>query len=52
MKLYKNMQSILLIAIETLYNQTNMNLLAFHADTTKTNENTNSLKFNVKKLIF
>ena len=34
MKLYKSMENIADIVIETLYYHTNMNLLAFHADST------------------
>ena len=34
MKLYKNMAKIVVIAIETLFYHMNMNIPAFHADTT------------------
>ena len=51
MKVLKNMLNKADTAIEILHFHTNMNGLVFHADITKTNEKTNSPKYNVKKLI-
>ena len=47
------MESDAAIVIEKLYFHTNMNSLDSHVDSTSTNDaNTNSLKYNVKELIF
>ena len=51
MKLYKNMEKIEVIAIETLYYLMNMNIPASHVVIMLINENTNSQKFSVRKLI-
>ena len=51
MKLLKNMENVVGIVIEILYNHMNMILLASHVDITYTNESMNSLKYNERKLI-
>ena len=40
------MLNSVVIAHETRYYQTNMNGLVFHADSTESNESTNSLNYN------
>ena len=51
MKLYKNMAKTVGIVIETHYYHMNTNSLASQVVKMWPNENMNSLKFNVKKLI-
>ena len=52
MKLYKNMENIVVITIDSVFFRTNMNLLAFHADITQTIANTKLVKFKVNEKIF
>ena len=49
MKLLKNMEHNVVIALEALFSHMNMKGLAFHVDITLSKEKTNLLKNNEKK---
>ena len=51
MKLYKNTQEIVAITFEILSFHANRNEVLFHVDVMFSNEKTNSLKFNERKII-